>query len=77
MTRLRFSWESVSPRLLVSPTDSLYVPCDFLVLKDDNSSVKVANFNDPSMCVYAAILNLASVRAGSNYVIVIDYSKIV
>ena len=32
-------------------------PCDSLVLKDDKSSVKVADFNDPSMCVYAAILN--------------------
>ena len=31
--------------------------CGSLVLKDDKSSVKVANFNDPSMCVYAAILN--------------------
>ena len=32
-------------------------PCDSLVLKDDKSSVKVADFNDPSICVYAAILN--------------------
>ena len=32
-------------------------PCDSLVLKDDKSSVNVADFNDPSMCVYAAILN--------------------
>ena len=32
-------------------------PWDSLVLKDDKSNVKVANFNDPSMCVYAAILN--------------------
>ena len=30
---------------------------DSLLLKDDKSSVKVADFNDPSMCVYAAILN--------------------
>ena len=40
-------------------------PCDSLVLKDDASSVKVANFNTPSMCVYAAILNrLRSVTSG-------------
>ena len=32
-------------------------PCDSLVLKDDKSSVKVADFNHPSMCMYAAILN--------------------
>ena len=32
-------------------------PCDSLVLKVDKSNVKVADFNDPSMCVYAAILN--------------------
>ena len=30
---------------------------DSLLLKDDKSSVKVADFNNPSMCVYAAILN--------------------
>ena len=43
-----------SPRLLVSPTDSLYVLglCDSQVLKDDKSSAKVADFNDPSMCVF-------------------------
>ena len=28
-------------------------PCDSLVLKDDKSSVKVADFNNPSMCVCA------------------------
>ena len=40
-------------------------PCDPLVLKDDKSSVKVADFKDPSMCVYAAILNqLRSVTSG-------------
>ena len=40
-------------------------PCDSLVLKDDKSSVKVADFNDPSMCMYAAILNrLRSVTSG-------------
>ena len=32
-------------------------PCDSLVLKEDKSSDKVANFNNLSMCVYAAILN--------------------
>ena len=32
-------------------------PCDSLVLKDDKAFVKVAGFNNPSMCVYAAILN--------------------
>ena len=32
-------------------------PCDSLVLNDDKSSVKVADFNDPSVCVYVAILN--------------------
>ena len=32
-------------------------PCDSLVIKDDKSSVKLADFNDSSMCVYAAILN--------------------
>ena len=32
-------------------------PCDFLILKDDKSSVTVADFNNPSMCVYAVILN--------------------
>ena len=31
---------------------------DSLVLTDTKSSVKVADFNDPSMCVYAAILNV-------------------
>ena len=35
-------------------------PCDSLVLKDDKS-----DFNNPSMCVYAAILNrLRSVTSG-------------
>ena len=39
--------------------------CDSLVLKDDKSSVKVADFNDPSMRMYAAILNrLWSVSSG-------------
>ena len=28
-------------------------PCDSLVLKDDKSCVKVADFNDPSVCMYA------------------------
>ena len=31
--------------------------CDYLVLKDSKSGVRGADFNDPSMCVYAAILN--------------------
>ena len=31
--------------------------CVSIVLEYDQSSVKVADFNDPLMCVYAAILN--------------------
>ena len=39
--------------------------CDSLFLRDDKSSAKVADFNDPPMCVYAAILNqLRSVMSG-------------
>ena len=41
-------------------------PCDSLVLKDNKASVKVADFNNPSMCVCAAILNwLRSVTSSS------------
>ena len=40
-------------------------PCHSLVLKDDKAFVKVADFNNPSMFVYAAILNrLRSVTSG-------------
>ena len=42
--------------------------CDSLVLKDDKSSVKVADFNNPSMCVYATVLNrLRSVTSGHTH----------
>ena len=44
-------------------------PCDSLVLKDDKSSVEVVDFNDPSMCVYAAILNQRSYSISSKILV--------
>ena len=39
--------------------------CDSLVLNDNKSSGKMADFNDPSVCMSAAILNrLRSVTSG-------------
>ena len=43
-------------------------PYDSLVLEDDKSSVSEADFNDTSMCMYAAILNqLRSITSGHTH----------
>ena len=49
-------------------------PCDSLVLKDDKSSVKVDDFNDPSMCLYAVILN--QLRSVTRVILASGSSKI-